>query len=214
MLRLVTASDRLTLNLSAIACQHRTVTWAGAKPGKPLLSPGVRGWQQLSNHSCVNVSKRKSLTHSRRPIWLCLLNSGQVVAYLMKVQKVGKQRWCGCKRAHPLWQSTGGWETSCTVRISLFSSSSSLSSSSILAPAAFEEGANGKKRNKTGGLQSFLSFLWLCMREYFLVWEPLGAAAWGMDLMSLSECFRAWQKKKRRTFRACSVSNSLLHSGY
>lgn len=111
---------------------------------------------------------------------------------------------------HPLKQYTLG---SCTIRISLFYFPSSLSSSSIRAPAAFLEGANRKKKQDWWTSKHPLIFLVMYerLREYFSVWEPMGAAAWGTDLMSLPECFRAWQKI---TFRACSVSNSLLHSGY
>lgn len=77
ILWLVTAPDHLTLKLSAIVCQKHSITWAGARTGKALISPGVRSWQQLSNHndSCANVSEGKALTHSQRPICrLCHFN--------------------------------------------------------------------------------------------------------------------------------------------
>lgn len=178
---------------TAIACQQWTNKWPEARSRKPQLSPGVRSWQRLSNcnDSCGDVSEGRSLSESKA---LSLSNIALHEQYLRKTRLMV---------VHPLQQYTPG---SYTVGISLFHSPSLAISSIIWALTGFLEGAKGEERNKIDELQSILSFfLVLCEWMYFSVWKPTGAAAWGSDIMSLPDCFRAWQKN-----RACSVLNALF----
>lgn len=94
-------------------------------------------------------------------------------------QKVGKHGWCGCKGAHPLKKYTarGG----CRLHSS---------NEPLIFPFFFEQfqrlvtscrfgGRSWQKKNTIGELQSILSFLWFCVRD----WE------------SISQCESQWERQ-------------------
>ena len=147
----------------------------------------------------------KSLTHSLWPIWcviiaLSLLSSCGTLGEkkhlnLMERQEVEKQRAMWVQEGTRQFRKLHSENKPLFTLLFLWA----IPASGHRLPS-WREPAE-KKGNKIGELQSILSFFWCVyarLGDYFSVWEPMGAAARGTDLMSLPECFRAWQKKKER----------------
>ena len=221
-------TDALSLSLPSSASSTPS-KWARARTGKcsaftwsEKLTVAVRPRTMV----VLMCRGGKSLTHSLWPIWCVII----VLSLLSSCGTLGEKKHLNLMERQEVEKQRAMWVQEGTRQFrKLHSENKPLFTLLFLwaIPASghrlpsWREPAE-KKGNKIGELQSILSFFWCVyarLGDYFSVWEPMGAAARGTDLMSLPECFRAWQKKKERerereTIRACSVSNSLQHSGY